>query len=90
MTSKLSTVLNVLQHKYLLLNEHVAHVAALPPAKNSHWATDGNKLWQLYSDFNVHIAITELLQSRTTQAVGASAGLDVFVQRLQAGSRRSQ
>lgn len=87
MASKLSTVLDVLQHQCLLLNELVAFVAALPPANNSHWATVGNKLRQLFSAFTVHTAIIKLLQSRTTQSVQASAGLDVFVQTLQAGAK---
>src|SRR5258706_6512701 len=81
MAPKLSTVLDGLQHQYLLLNELVARVALLPPANNSHWATVDNKLWQLYSDFTIHTAIIKLLQSRTTHNV------QVFVQPSQAGAK---
>jgi len=87
MASKLSTVINDLQHGLFVLNELVARVATLPPTDDPPWATIGNKLLQLHSDFTVHIAIIQLLQSRTTQDVQNLAELDAFTQTLQAGAK---
>jgi len=87
MASKLSTILDGLQQQLLLLNELIARVAIIPPADDSHWATVGNKLLRLYSDVTVHIAIIQLLQSRTTQDVQDPAELDAFAQTLHTGTK---
>ena len=83
MTSKLSKILDELQQQLLLLNELVARVVVLPPADDPNLATVRNKLWQLYSDFTTHIAIIQLLQSRSTQDVQALVELDAFAKALQ-------
>jgi len=85
MASKLPTVINDLQHGLFVLNELVARAAALPPTDDPCWVTVGSKLLQLHSDFTVHIAIIQLLQSRTTQDAQNLAELDAFTQTLQAG-----
>jgi len=87
MASKLSTILDGLQRQLLLLNELIARVAIIPPADDSHWATVGNKLLRLYSDVTVHIAIIQLLQSRTTQDVQDLAELDASAQTLHTSSK---
>jgi hypothetical protein len=87
MASKLSTILDSLQQQLLLLNELVARVATLPPANDSHWSTVSSELLQFQSDITVHIAIIQLLQSRTTQDVQSLAELDAFAQTLQAGGK---
>ena len=85
MASELSAVRNDLQRWLGSLNELVARVATLSPAGDKHWPLVGNKLSHLHSDFTVHIAIIQLLLSRTTQDAQTSAELDKFTQTLQAG-----
>lgn len=85
MASKLSAVRSDLQRGLGILNELVARVATLSPAGDKHWPLVGNKLSHLHSDFTVHIAIIQLLLSRTTQEAQTLAELDKFTQTLQAG-----
>ena len=67
MASKLSPVLDDFQEQLLLLNELVARLPALAPADKQSWDTVNNKLQELYSDFTGHIAILELLLSRSIE-----------------------
>ena len=83
MAPKLSVILDGLQQQVLLLNELVARVAALPPADNQPWAALSNKLQQLYSDFAAHIAIVQLLLSRSTEDERELAELDALSNLLQ-------
>ena len=87
MDSKLSMTLDSLQRQLLLLNELVARVAALAPPDDQPGAALRNELQQIYFDFTVHIAIIQLLMSRTAQEEQALAELDVFTQTLQAGEQ---
>ena len=83
MTQKLSAVLDGFQQQLLLLNELVARVPALAPANKQSWRVVDNKLHNLYSDFTVHIAITQLLLSRSTEGGHALAELDGVAHALQ-------
>ncbi len=51
------------------------------------WATIGNKLWQPCSNATFHIAIAQVLQSRITQDVYASADLDTFAHPFQSSAK---
>lgn len=80
MASKLSTILDGLQQQLLLLNELVARVAARPTVDNQPLAA---VVQQLYSDFPVYIAITQLLLSHSSEDGHSSAELDAFADVLQ-------
>ena len=83
MPSKLSEVLDVFQQQLLLLNELVARVSALVPADKQSWGVVNNTLQELYSDFNGHIAIIQLLLSRSTEDGHALAELGGVADALQ-------
>ena len=84
MPSKLSTVLDGSQQQLLLLNELVARVSALVPANKQSWGAVNNKLQELYSDLKGHIAIIQLLLSRSTEDGHALAELGGVADALQA------
>src|SRR5258706_3281703 len=83
MPSKLSAVLDGFQQQLLLLNELVARVSVLVPADKQSWGVVNNKLQELYSDFTGHIAIIQLLLSRSTEGGHALAELDGVAHALQ-------
>ena len=83
MASKLSAVLGGFQQQLLLLNELVARVPALASADKQSWDAVNNKLQELYSDFTGHIAILQLLLSRSTEGGHALAELDGVAHALQ-------
>ena len=83
MASKLSPVLNGFQQQLLLLNELVARIPALAPADKQSWGAVNDKLQELYSDFTGHIAILQLLLSRSTEGGHALAELDGVTHALQ-------
>lgn len=87
MTSKFSTAPDSLQQQLLLLNELVARVSALPPTDKQSWAAISNKMQELYSDFTGHIAILQLLLSRSTEGEQALVELEGFAHALQTSRR---